>query len=160
MHRSTIGLEMPKSASFTAFRALLPSANYSAEWSGRVWQPAENSNGRLVHFFIWRAANSHYSLQRAPTPDPASLNLKKVRQTAILICSWLLYPTGWAGPISEDLSRRFLFKGRETLWGHDTTIISDEYERVKKAIQPERGPSLSTGGVLQPTSFLEDVVYQ
>ncbi len=71
---------------------LLPFVNYSGEWSGRVWQPAADSNGRLAHFLkIWSVTNSHSSLQ-APTPFPASSNLKKVRQTAITICSGLLYP--------------------------------------------------------------------
>jgi hypothetical protein len=41
------GLKMP----FSAFRALLLSTNYSAERSGRVWQPAAENNGRLAHFF-------------------------------------------------------------------------------------------------------------
>ncbi len=39
----------PQSA-FKAFLALLPTGNYSAEWSGLV-QPAAKSNGRLARFF-------------------------------------------------------------------------------------------------------------
>ncbi len=39
--RSSIGLEIRSQSVFTALRALLPSANYTAEWSGRVWQLAE-----------------------------------------------------------------------------------------------------------------------
>ncbi len=63
----------PHSA-FTDFRALLPSANYSAEWFGWVWQPAADSNGRLANFFkICSMPNSHYfHHQRAATPDSAS----------------------------------------------------------------------------------------
>ncbi len=38
------GLRVP----FTAFSTILPSANYSAEWSGQVWQPAADSNGSLA----------------------------------------------------------------------------------------------------------------
>ncbi len=30
---------------------LLPSANYSYEWSGWVWQPSADSNGRLAQLF-------------------------------------------------------------------------------------------------------------
>ncbi len=66
--RSSIGLEMRPQSAFSAFMGFLPSANYSAEWSGRVWQPSANSNGLLEH---------HYCQQRAVTPDPESLNLKK-----------------------------------------------------------------------------------
>ncbi len=40
----------PQSA-FAAFRAMLPSANNSAEWSGRVWQPSEDRNGHLAHIY-------------------------------------------------------------------------------------------------------------
>ncbi len=47
--RSSIGLEIRHQSAFSAFRALLPSANYSAEWSGRVWQPSADSNGLLAH---------------------------------------------------------------------------------------------------------------
>jgi hypothetical protein len=37
--------------------------------------------------------------------------LKKVRQTAITVCSGLSHPTGWAALPSENISRLF-FKGR------------------------------------------------
>ncbi len=57
-----------------------------------------------VLFLICSVSNSHYSLQRAPTPDPASSNFKKVRQSASTICVGLLYPTGWATQPSEDIS--------------------------------------------------------
>jgi hypothetical protein len=43
--RSSIGVVIGPQSVFTAFRALLPSANYSAEWSG------------------------HFNLQRAVAPD-------------------------------------------------------------------------------------------
>jgi hypothetical protein len=77
-HRSSIGLEFGPQSAFTTFRAFLPSANYYAEWSGRVWHPAADSNGSLALFLlIWSSPNSHYSLQRATTPDPASSNFKK-----------------------------------------------------------------------------------
>jgi hypothetical protein len=66
--RSSSGLEIRPQSAFTAFRALLPSANYSAEWSGRVWQPSADSNGHLAH---------HYCQQRADTPDPESSNSNK-----------------------------------------------------------------------------------
>ncbi len=58
---------MPQSA-FSAFRALLPSANYSAERSSRVRQPSADSNGLLAH---------HYCQLRAVTPIPESLNSNK-----------------------------------------------------------------------------------
>jgi hypothetical protein len=72
--------------------------------------------------------NSHYSLQKDPTPDPASSNFKKVLQTVITICSRLLYPTGWAVQPSED--HGVFFKGKENLLGYNRAFISDEYERV------------------------------
>ncbi len=82
--RSSIGLEIRPQSAFSAFRALLPSANYSAEWSGRVWQTSADSNGCLAHYFCQQrlshltqkvqiqtkmAPNCHYYLQRAVTPD-------------------------------------------------------------------------------------------
>ncbi len=100
-------------SAFTAFRAFLPSKNYSAEWSGRVWQPSADSNGHLAPFFkIW---NRHYSQQRSVSPNPGSSNKKKVRHTAITICRGLSHPTGWAALPSENISRYF-FKGGKTLW--------------------------------------------
>ncbi len=96
---------------FTAFSALLPSANYYAEWSGPVWQPPMK--------VIWSTPNSHYSLQWTLTPNPASSKSKKVRQMAILIYNELLYPTGWA--LGQHSTLRtyhgIFFKERETLWG-------------------------------------------
>jgi hypothetical protein len=70
--------------------------------------------------------NSQFSQQRAVAPYPASSNLKKVRQTAITICSGLSHLTGiYHGGL----------KGRETLLGHNTLFIFEEYERVKSAWQ-------------------------
>jgi hypothetical protein len=42
-------LQIRPQSALTAFKALLPSADYSAERSGRVWhwQPVADSNGRL-----------------------------------------------------------------------------------------------------------------
>jgi hypothetical protein len=88
--RSSIGTEIRPQSAFTAFRALLPSANYSAEWSGWEWQPVADSNGRMAHFLkilselnrhynhaqltrqapiLKRAPNGYHYLQRAVTPD-------------------------------------------------------------------------------------------
>ncbi len=59
-------------------RALLPTANNTAECSGGVWQPSSDSNGRLAPFFqIWSVPNGRYFLQRAVTPNPASSNFLK-----------------------------------------------------------------------------------
>ncbi len=89
---------MPQSA-FTAFRALLPFENYSAEWSGWVWQPSADSNGRLV---------LHYRQQRAITLNPQSWNFKqKGRQTAITICRGLSHRTGRAALPSHKISGFF-----------------------------------------------------
>ncbi len=66
--RSSLGLEIRPLSAFSAFRALLPSANYSAEWSGRVWQPSADSNGLFAH---------HYCQQRAVTPYSERLNSNK-----------------------------------------------------------------------------------
>ncbi len=86
---SSIGKEFRRQSAFTAFRGLLPSANYSAEWSGWVWQPAADSNSCLAHFlkvvsapnshyshtwpsklqFLKRAPNGYHYLQQAVTPD-------------------------------------------------------------------------------------------
>ncbi len=45
--RFIISLEIWTQSAFTAFRVLLPSAYYSAEWSGRVWPPVADINGFL-----------------------------------------------------------------------------------------------------------------
>jgi hypothetical protein len=51
---------------------------FKFELAGLVWERAEESNGRLVHFSkIFSAPNSHYSLQQAATSNPASSVLKK-----------------------------------------------------------------------------------
>jgi hypothetical protein len=59
---------------------------------------------------------------------------KKANEMSITICSGLSHLTGWAAFSSENISGCF-FKGRETLWGHNTVFIFDEYERVKADIQ-------------------------
>jgi hypothetical protein len=105
----------------------VPSANYSAERSSLVWQPDADSNVCFAHFFTHlKRANSHYSLQLAPLPDAASSNSKKVRKITILICSGLLYPTGWAAQPSKTYYGGFFFKDRETLRGYKTAFIFDE----------------------------------
>ncbi len=87
-------------SALSAFRALLSSANYSAECSDRVWQPVAKSNGCLAHFFL--------NLMRAKQP-----NLTKLHEIAILICSGLLYPTGWPTQPSEDtLNHCIFFQGQ------------------------------------------------
>ncbi len=63
--RSCIGLEVRPQSAFYSLRALLPSANYSAEWSGQVWQLSADRNG------LWA---QHYCQQRVVTPYPESLN--------------------------------------------------------------------------------------
>jgi hypothetical protein len=65
---SSIGLEIRPQSAFSAFRALQPSANYFAEWSGRVWQLSADGNGLMAH---------HYCQQRAVTPDPETFNSNK-----------------------------------------------------------------------------------
>jgi hypothetical protein len=57
----------------------------------------------LAHFFfnLKRAKQPLHSQQQAVTPDPAISNSKKVRQTAITICSGLSHLTGWAALPSE-----------------------------------------------------------
>jgi hypothetical protein len=69
---SNFSLEI-RPQSDTAFRALLPSAKYPAEWSGGVWQPAADSNGRLARF-LKNLARSHYCQEQAATSQPASSN--------------------------------------------------------------------------------------
>ncbi len=64
-------------SAFTAFRALLPSASYSAGWSNRVWQLSADCNGCLAHFFEFVARQTPIM---AATHFPASSNIKKMRQ--------------------------------------------------------------------------------
>ncbi len=99
-------------------------------WFSHVWQPGTDSNGRLACFFFINSSqpNSHNSLQRAHTPDLASSNLKKMRQTVITICSGLFYQTD--GQHSPLKTYHGVFKGRRTLWGRNRAFISDEYERA------------------------------
>jgi hypothetical protein len=104
-HRSSIGLEIRPQSVFTAFRALLPSVNYSAEGSSRVWQPAADSNVRLAYFFF----------------------LLQACQTAIIVCSWLPRPI-WQVQVLKNCAKRPLLStaGCCTLSGHNTAFISDE----------------------------------
>jgi len=73
-------------------------------------------------FFKFKAHQTAITLQRAVTPNPASSNSKKVRQTAITISRGLSHLTGWATLPSENISRHF-FKGGETLFGHKWPFI-------------------------------------
>jgi hypothetical protein len=64
---------------------------------------------------------------------------------AILICSGLLYPTGWAAQPPEDIHtvyHGFCFKGRETFWEYNTVFIYDEYERVTASLGKYCGTDL------------------
>jgi hypothetical protein len=118
--KSRIGLKVKLQSAFNAFRDLLPSANNSAEWSGRVWQPPANTNGCLAHLFsIWSVPNIHYYLQWDVTPNPANSNYKKVCQTAICICRGLSQLTGWAVLLSENISQH-LCQGKpsEDVYSH------------------------------------------
>ncbi len=42
-----------KVSALFAFKALLPSADYSALRSGRVWQPSADCNGHLAQLFFF-----------------------------------------------------------------------------------------------------------
>ncbi len=105
--RSSIGLEIRPQSAFSTFRALQPSANYSAEWSGRVWQPSADSNGLLAQNFIQ---------QRAVTPDPESLNSNKKGTKLPFLsaegCHTLL--EGQHCPLITY--QGVFFKGGENLW--------------------------------------------
>jgi hypothetical protein len=102
------GIKMP----LMPYRVHLPSANYSAKWSGQVWQPCSDGNGRLARFFIIRAPNSHYmhSQQQADTPCQASSNSKNMCQMANTICSGLSHSSIWAALPSKNISQCF-FQG-------------------------------------------------
>ncbi len=78
--RPSVGQEIRPQSAFSAFRPLLPSANYSAEWSGRVvWShPTEK-----VWIQTKRALNCNYYLLR------------------------LSQPTGWATLPSDNISGSF-----------------------------------------------------
>jgi hypothetical protein len=87
---------MPQSA-FTAFRALLPSANYFAGWSGRVLQPLADSNDHFARFFKYETCRTAIKVcSGLPHPTQQVKILKKVIQRVITICSGLSHPTGWA----------------------------------------------------------------
>ncbi len=116
-------------SSFTAFRDLLPSENYSAEWSSWVWPPAADSNG-LTFLKTWRAPNGHFSQQRSATPDPASSNAKKrTKRTLLSAAGCHTRLDGQYCPLRTY--HRVFFNGRASLWGYNTAFIWDEYKRVQ-----------------------------
>jgi hypothetical protein len=96
--RSSIGQEIRPQSAFSDFRARLPSANYSAEWSGWVWQPSADSTG------FW-----HTTLfSRSCHIRPRKFEFKqKGRQAAISICRGLSHPTRGAALPSDNISGRF-----------------------------------------------------
>ncbi len=97
-------IEIRLQDALTAFRALLPSAKYLAEWSGRVWEAdAENNGGFAGFFLIWSAPYSNYSLQLAA--GPIKLKFKKSAPNDHF------NPTGWAAMRSEN-TYGILLKGR------------------------------------------------
>ncbi len=73
--RSGIGPEIRPQSVFTGFRDLLLSENYSAEWSGRVWQPSADSYSRWRKFLgitvrigLWSSAGHYFVFQWAGHP--------------------------------------------------------------------------------------------
>ncbi len=113
----------------------LPFANYSDEWSARVWQPAADSNCRLV----WSEPNNHYTVVCSGFPHPTKhVKIYKKISNCYFGLQRAVEPD-WMGTVMRlgstalwGQTTAFFSKGRETLWGHKTAIISDEYERVKK----------------------------
>ncbi len=106
--------------------------SYSAEWSGQLCQPSAGSNGRLARlFFIRSTPNDHYYLQRAVKPDPASSNSKKSTSNGPYYLQravrhdWMFRIILW-----ENI--KVFFKNGETLWGHNTEFIFDEYVKPSK----------------------------
>jgi hypothetical protein len=95
-------------------------ANYSAEWSGRVWQPSADSNGNLKRTKqpLLSAVGCHIW--------PRKFRFKKVCQTAIIICIGLSHPR--LDALWEHITA--FFQGRKTLWGYKLSIIFDKEERV------------------------------
>ncbi len=114
--RSSFGLEIRLRSAFTAFRALLPSANYSAEWSGRVWQPFAYSIGSFGPLFFYLKGAKPIIVSSGLSHPTQELNLKKVRQTAITICRRLSHLTEfWMGSIAFWEHITAFFKDRKTL---------------------------------------------
>jgi hypothetical protein len=94
------GLKVP----FLPLWRSCPSANYSADWSGRVWQPTADSNDLLAPLLSTVGCHTR----------PRNFKFKqKVRQTSITICRGLSHPTGLAALLSDNISGRF-FKSGET----------------------------------------------
>ncbi len=96
-----------KVSTLSAFRALLPFENYSAEWSGRVWQPSADSNSLLAH---------HYCQQRSITPDPESLNSNKKGSELPLISAEGCHTRLEGQHCPLITYQGVFFKGGETLW--------------------------------------------
>ncbi len=88
---SSIGLKIRSQSSFSAFRALLPSANYSAWWSGQEWQPCADSYGLLVHLLSAEGCHTR----------PRKFEFKqKGRKTAITVRRGLGTPDWMVGSIA------------------------------------------------------------
>ncbi len=101
---SSIGLEIRPQRAFSSFRVLLPSANYSAQWSGRVWQPSADSNDLLAH---------HYCQQRAVTP---SLNSNKKGAKLPLLSAEGCHTRLDGQYCHFNTYQGVFFKDGETLW--------------------------------------------
>ncbi len=105
--RSSIGLEIRPESAFSAFRALLPSENHSAEWSGWVRQPSADSNHLLGHY---------YCQQRAVTPYPESLNSNKKGGKLPLLSAEGCHTRLDGQHCPLITYKGVFFKGGETLW--------------------------------------------
>ncbi len=125
----------------SAFRALLPSANHYAEWSGWVWQPSADSNGLLEH---------HYCQQRAVTPDPESLNTKFI-YTVKIVDEVVRHPhlvtqdqfTQVSKKVS-DIPAEIFTINIELFWQPFTNVeLLRQSWKVSKAALPGRKPRLS-----------------
>ncbi len=104
---SSIGLKIRPQRAFSAFRALLLSANYSVEWSGCVWKPSANSNGLLTHLNCQ---------QRAIIIGPESLNSNK-KGAKLSLLSAEVGHTRLDGQHCPLITYQgVFFKGGETLW--------------------------------------------
>ncbi len=125
--RTCIGLEIRTQSGFAAFRALLPSANYSAEWSGRVWQPTSDCNCHLAHFFnnLKRDKQPLYSQQRALIQNKSAPNCYYHLQRAVTpnwmgsIALWehIRVFFSWSEKPSEEITRRlFLINMKGLSW--------------------------------------------
>jgi hypothetical protein len=95
-----------------------------------VGHPAADSNDRLMHFFKILSAQTDI-IVCSGHPHPIQI-LKKVRQTAITICTGLVNPDGQYIPLwiyhgffsraekpSEDITRRLFLMNMKGLKKHD-----------------------------------------